>query len=214
MIGRSDDDEGGHVSVRQPVTADDLERAVQLVVETLSKGDGLDWSVPAGDLEWTCRFTASHVAGCLMSYSSLLASRARDRWLGYRPAIADDAAPAVMLEFIQAGGQVLATVVRANGPEVRAFHPYGTSDPEGFAGMACVELLVHGHDIASGLGLAFEPPADLCARVVGRMFPDAAADAPGVDPWRLLRYATGRVTLPGRPTVAPDWRWRGAPLED
>lgn len=213
MIGQSDD-EGGHVGVRQPVTADDLDRAVQLVVETLGKGDGQDWSVPAGDLEWTCRDTAAHVAGCLMSYASLLAVRARERWLGYRPAIGDGTTPAAMLEFILAGGQVLATVVRASGPKVRAFHPYGTSDPEGFAGMACVEVLVHGHDIAGGLGLTLDPPADLCARVVARMFPDVAADTPGIDPWKLLRYATGRVTLPGRPRVAPDWRWRGAPLAD
>src|SRR6266508_3123041 len=45
------------------------------------------------------------------------------------------------------------------------------ADPEGFAGMGCVEALVHGHDIAQGLGLALAPPREVCTRVLARMFP-------------------------------------------
>ncbi len=61
-----------------------------------------------------------------------------------------------------------------------------------------------------GLGLALDPPRDVCTRVLARMFPHAVADLAGLDPWSGLLWATGRIALPGRPRVE-QWRWRGAP---
>jgi|SRR6266508_2465524 len=87
------------------------------------------------------------------------------------------------------------------------------ADPEGFAGMGCVEALVHGHDIAQGLGLALDPPREVCTRVLARMFPHAVADLADLDPWTALLWATGRIALSGRPRVA-HWRWHGAPLNE
>jgi hypothetical protein len=98
-------------------------------------------------------------------------------------------------------------MVRTRSPEVRAYHGYGVSDPEGFAAMGIVETLVHTHDLAEGLGLAWDPPADVCARVLTRLFPDA----PGTTaPWPTLLWATGRAELPGRDRLTV-WRWHGAP---
>jgi hypothetical protein len=84
------------------------------------------------------------------------------------------------------------------------------ADPAGFAGMGCVEALVHGHDIAQGLGLALDPPRQVCTRVLARMFPHTVAALADLDPWTALLWATGRIALPGRPRVA-HWRWHGAP---
>lgn len=41
--------------------------------------------------------------------------------------------------------------------------------------MGCVEVLVHGEDVARHLGLSLDPPRDLCARVLARLFPDVDA---------------------------------------
>lgn len=109
------------------------------------------------------------------------------------------------------GGGILAATLRAALPSVRAYHPSGIADPAGFAGMGCVETLVHGEDIARGLGLTLNPPRDLCARVLARMFPHVAADIVGADPWTALLWATNRAQLPGRPQQI-HWRWRGDPL--
>lgn len=198
------------MTVRHPVTAEDLTRSVDLVVETLGRGGDLDWSVPAGTLEWDCRRTAEHLARCLIAYTGQLAVQPGDRYVGFAAFADDDAGPAEVVEFVLAGGRILAAVVRASPPAARAYHPYGTSDPEGFAGMGCVETLIHGYDIAGGLGLAFDPPRDVCARVLARMFPDVATTGPEADPWTALRYATGRIALPGRPRLTR-WRWHGAP---
>lgn len=73
--------------------------------------------------------------------------------------------------------------------------------------MGIVETLVHTHDLAQGLGFAWNPPADLCSRVLARLFPDAPEST---DPWPALLWATGRDELPGRPRLTT-WRWDGTP---
>ncbi len=73
--------------------------------------------------------------------------------------------------------------------------------------MGVVETLVHTHDLAGGLGLAWAPPAGLCSTALARLFPDAPVTT---DPWLTLLWATGRATLPGHPRPAT-WRWNGTP---
>jgi hypothetical protein len=119
-----------------------------------------------------------------------------------------EATSADVLEFAKVGGGILAATVRSASPDARAYHPTGIADPEGFAAMGCVEALVHGEDIARGLGVAIDPPRDLCARVLARMFPQVSAVG---DAWTTLLWATDRVQLPGR-SRQEGWRWRGAPL--
>jgi hypothetical protein len=82
-----------------------------------------------------------------------------------------------LLQAVEACGALLVAMVTTASPGARAWHPHGTSDPEGFAAMGVAEILVHGHDAAQGLGVLWEPPADLCARVLSRLFPGAPADA-------------------------------------
>jgi hypothetical protein len=83
----------------------------------------------------------------------------------------------------------------------------GLADPEGFAAMGVVEVLVHAYDVARGLDLSFDPPADLCDRVLARLFPDAPTDT---ERWPTLLWATGRGALPGRPVLGR-WRWYAEP---
>jgi hypothetical protein len=117
------------------------------------------------------------------------------------------AGPAGLLQVLEASGALLVAMVRTTPPRVRAHHVYGVSDPEGFAAMGIVETLVHTDDLAEGLGLAWAPPADLCSRVLARLFPDAPQTT---DPWPTLLWATGRAELPGHPRLTT-WRWYGTP---
>jgi hypothetical protein len=96
-------------------------------------------------------------------------------------------------------------MVRTTPPDVRSYHGFGISDAEGFAAMGIVETLVHTYDLAGGLGLEWEPPAGLCARVLARLFPNAPE---GTDPWPTLLWATGRWELPGHARVTK-WQWDG-----
>ena len=48
-------------------------------------------------------------------------------------------------------------------------------------------------------------------RAIRRLFPWAPTD---VDPWSALRWATGRLDLPGHGRLGPDWAWQAAPLSE
>ncbi|GGP67208.1 hypothetical protein [Saccharothrix coeruleofusca] len=188
------------------VTADDLDTAVAHAEAVLSRGVAHDWAALPGVGEWSALRTAEHIGDCLLSYAGQLVIRPTSRYVRFEGVLARGASAADALEFVVAGGRILVSTVRTSPPEARAHHPAGTSDPAGFAAMGCVEVLVHGEDIARNLGLSLDPPRELCARVLARLFPDV--DASG-DPWRVLLWATDRSELPGRGRRGR-WRWRSA----
>lgn len=194
------------------VTADDLDAAVASVASTLRPATDRDWSSVAGTGDLDCWHTAEHLGDCLLSYAAQLIARPTERYVRFLATADKDATPAEVLEFAVTGAGILSATVRTAAPSARAYHPTGIADPEGFAAMGCVEILVHGADIARGLGLDLDPPRDLCARVLARMFPQAAADLVGTDSWTAMLWATNRTQLAGRPRQT-DWRWRGNPLD-
>jgi hypothetical protein len=193
------------------VTADDLDAALDCVATTLGPATDKDWTALPGTGDRDCWHTAEHVGDCLLSYAGQLVARPAARYVRFLATADKDASAAEVLEFAVAGGRILAATVRTAAPQVRAYHPTGMADPEGFAGMGCVEVLVHGADVARGLGPLLDPPRDLCARVLARMFPQVSADLAEVDPWQALLWATGRLDLPDHERRT-QWHWRGAPL--
>jgi hypothetical protein len=209
------------VAVAEPVTPEDLDRAIDAMVAALRTVAERDWHVPAGDLDWDCWETVEHVCDDLFAYAAQLGPkpppltgyvpfghRARrpggpDETIFADPAGGNDG----VIQALQACGALLVAMVRTSPPQLRAYHPDGVCGPEGFAAMGIVEILVHMHDIAQGLGIEWNPPADLCGRVLDRLFPGAPADT---DRWLTLLWATGRAELAGRARVGR-WRWESAP---
>jgi hypothetical protein len=192
------------------VTAGELEAAISCMMSGLLPLTDRDWSVRAGSLEWDCWHTAEHIGDCLLSYAWQLAVQPTARYVRAVAKAENDASPAEVLEFAITGGRVLASMVRTSPAHVRAFHPAGTADPEGFAALGCNEALLHGNDIAQAFGLSLDPPRDVCRRVLARLYPPAQVDLGDVDPWASLLWAGGRVELPGRPP--PGLRPHPAPL--
>lgn len=193
-----------------PVTAADIDAASAALSAALGPAVDRDWTAATGTGDLNALRTAEHLGDCLMSYGAQLVAGRTDDYVRFEAALLSAATPAQALEFAVTGAGLLAAAVATADPEVRAFHPCGVSDPEGFAGMGVVEVLVHGEDMARGLGVKLEPPPDVCARVLARMFPEVTVDA---EPWTALLWATNRVELPGLPNRA-GWRWRGTPLRD
>jgi hypothetical protein len=95
-------------------------------------------------------------------------------------------------------------VVAVTPPDVRACHTFGLGDTEAFAAMGVLETAVHTDDIARGLGVAWRPDDDVCARVLARLMPEVEIDDAGA--WGTLLWATGRTELGGRPH-RDRWRW-------
>ncbi|MFI2434471.1 GNAT family N-acetyltransferase [Streptomyces sp. NPDC018693] len=183
-----------------------MQAAVASCVGLLRTVTDRDWEgTRAGRLEWSCRRAAEHIASDLIAYAGRLAGRHQNARLPFDIALDDGTDNAGVLDVIQATGTLLAVTVRATPRSARAFHPYPfrSANREGFAAMGVAEVLLHTHDIAEGLGVPYEAPAELCEGVLTRIFPQVRPDA---DPWATLLWATGRGELPGRAPVT-DWRW-------
>ncbi|MBC7273106.1 MAG: GNAT family N-acetyltransferase [Streptomyces sp.] len=189
-----------------------VRQAVADAVAVLGTATGRDWgAVRAGSLEWSCRETAAHIASDLIAYAGNLAGRAQSAYVPFEITVdgtddgLDPADNAGLLHVIETTGALLTATVDTTPRHVRAFHPYPfrSANREGFAAMGIAEVLLHTHDMAQGLGLAYEPPAELCRFVLTRIFPHVR---PGPDHWHTLLWATGRGELPGRPRLT-EWRW-------
>ena len=205
-----------------PVSPDDVRLAVRLAVAALSGASDADWDALASGTEWDCWETVEHLSDGLFAYAAQLGPEKPPQdgfvpfaWSRTKPGgppialRADRAAgTAGLLQVFESCGVVLAAMVQTAPAQVRAFHGFGVSDPEGFAAMAVVEVLAHTHDIAGTLGVAWEPPAELCDRALVRLFPHAPEGTPR---WQTLLWATGRAELPGHPRLGEDWRWFSAP---
>ncbi|MFI7576879.1 maleylpyruvate isomerase N-terminal domain-containing protein [Micromonospora sp. NPDC049497] len=186
------------------MTGADVARAVAEMADVLGPHTDGDWSVPAGDLEWSCWTTAAHVAHDLMAYAGQITGRAESAYLPYDLVVSPTAAPAEVLRVVRACAGLLATAVDTASPEVRAWH-WGPCDPGGFAAMGAAETVLHTYDITRGLRVPWTPPEDLSVAVLRRLFPDA----PHKSAPQVLLWSTGRGELPGRPRRT-SWTWRAA----
>jgi hypothetical protein len=190
------------------VLPDDVISAGDWCRDALGAALDQDWDVPAGDLDWSCARTVEHIANANLRYALHFASRAT----GPLPRVRqhdekltrDD-----LLALVGAAAATLAETTRDAPGDARGFHPAGMADAEGFLAMGCDEVLVHTYDVATGLGRAFDPPADLSRRVVERLFPWAPIDA---EPWATLLWANGRSALGEAGRLDADWSWHCAPL--
>ncbi len=190
---------------------EDVLTAAASVTDLLRPAADRDWSVPVPGLDFTVASVVGHAASALLWY-------AVDLWEGptddaaYEVTVRPDAENGSLLNTLQTAAAVCAASVDAAPPTTRGFHPAGAADPEGFAAMACDEVLVHGDDAARGLGLPFAPDGDLAERVLLRLFPWHADDRPD-DPWTALLWANGRVATADW-ARQEGWEWHCAPLSE
>ena len=180
-------------------TATHLEQALDAALAVLSGAADRDWEVPARDLEWSCWQTAAHVAHDLLAYAAQLSAGATGAYLPLDLSVRPGTPVQGVLEVVRASGALLATALRAADPGARAWH-WGMTDRTAFAALGTTELLVHTWDVAQALGLDWDPPGDLAAPAVQRLFTAGPQGAPG----RVLLWCTGRTALPGHPRRA-EW---------
>lgn len=187
---------------------DDLRRCSNLVAETLSVHLTSDFSIPAGELEWSCQRTLEHLVGALLWYSGNLARLSHEPCSRLSSGL--DTPPTQLVDALVSSGYILALVAEGTPPGGRAYHPLGMADTTGFLAMGCDEILIHSYDIYSGLGVEFEiVDDDIVNSIVDRLFPWAPQ---GHDPWETLLWCNGRIALPERARLAAGWRWWCRPL--
>jgi hypothetical protein len=165
-----------------------VEAAAAVVVGALQPGIDADWSVRAGDLEWSVDRTIAHTMGAPAKYAFYLSSRST-RYVAVRVMPALDATRQERLEAIEGCAAAFAGVAATAPGDAFGFHVSGMRNADGFLTMACEELLVHTYDITCGLGLPYEPPEELCRLVLEHSHPGQYEQRPV---WPLLLWLNGR----------------------
>jgi hypothetical protein len=181
------------------VTLDDFDTVSALASESWIVGADRDWEAPAGTLEWSCLFTADHVIDCVFSYALFLGSRRLDDYPRFGELHAlPGAGPTDMIDGLRAVTAMLSGVIATAPPETRAVlvsrARLAPGAPDDFAARGALELILHAHDIASGLDVPFDPPRAICARILHHTahWPGNAAFTPTEDSWADLLARSGR----------------------
>jgi hypothetical protein len=191
----------------------DLPATAALCRETLTPWLDRDWSVTAGDLEWSCRRTLDHIVDTQIFLGGNAALRSTSRVLPARNGDPDAELPR-LLDAVVTSATMLERICAGMGSDERGFHPAGQADAEGFRAQGCAEILQHTYDIANGLGETFRLPTELSERIVARLFPWAPDANEHPDRWEALLWSCGRIALPDRERLAPDWWIQAAPLDE
>ncbi len=195
------------------VRTGDLVICAELATTVLKPLAGADWTRRAGDLDWSCRRTLDHMVDTMLLYGSYVAIQARERRQPIRDGQESASIPD-LIAAVAASASMLDLICTASPPPVRAFHPSGLSDADGFRAMGCSELLTHTWDIARGFGIPFTAPFDLCDRINDRVFPWAPDADEHADRWEALLWACGRIALPSRERLDELWWWHSAPIDE
>lgn len=171
------------------ILPDHLKAAAAVVVAALRPGIDADWSVTAGDLEWSVDRTIAHMTGAPGKYAFYLSTRST-RYVAVKVWPTDDATRPERLEAIEACAAALAGVAASAPKAATGFHVTGMRNAEQFLAMACEELLIHAYDVTCGLGLPYEPPEELCHLVIEHCYRDAAVGKRPV--WPFVVWLSGR----------------------
>lgn len=171
--------------------------ALDAAVAKLASCEDLDWSVPAGTLEWSCAQTAGHVVDCVFSYSFQLASRTTNGLLPFgelRPL--PEALPKDLVTGLSAVGELFVSLLQSVPSNTEASDGVTLLGLDDWAARGAYEVLLHSHDILQGLAVEFDPPLGVCAWVAASpnlwmLNRDLVREAAG-DAWKGLLLGSGR----------------------
>lgn len=190
-------------------SVDDLEALTGVIAGAWRSASDRDWSARAGSLEWSCTSTANHAVDTVLAPAFFLASRKLDGYPEFEPfTLGAEARPEALTEGLETATRILSAVVGAAEPDARAviWHTPGGAEvrgPEDFVPRGALELILHAHDVCTGLDVPFDPSLEVCERLRRhtRAWPVWAMPgwmplAMGGDPWVDLLRASGRSPPP------------------
>lgn len=190
-------------------TPEDLLTLTDFVADAWTLGLDRDWSAQAGTLDWSCAVTADHAYDATLAVGMFLASRRQDQYPDLAEfTVGPDPQPAQFIDAIRVAGRLVAGVAATTPPDVTAIihrKPVKVAPPSDFPARAALEMVLHGHDVAAGLQVPYEPPAEECARLRdhtrewrhwnGGVWPTLQITD---DPWGDIVTASGRFRFQAR----------------
>ena len=166
--------------------------------ELLARVPDDGWQQPAAYVGWSCWRTAEHVSGDFAHYAAQVATGAADHYVTFGWDTSRARTPAELREVLRAASGFLSACVRVAAPDSLAWHPHGMYTPAGYAAIGAAEGIVHGTDIAAGLGLPWTPSDAVVGPVLDTVFPGTRRPADPALTALLLATGRGLDPAPGR----------------
>ncbi|HVB92457.1 MAG TPA: hypothetical protein VND70_10220 [Acidimicrobiales bacterium] len=177
----------------------DLAELVELSLSALDGVAEADCSIKAGQLEWSCWQTVEHSIDCLFSYSMQIGAQAHSGFIPLEELHArPEASPADLIAGLRGAMALLLGVVRDSPGDVTASDGVLELDLSDWCARAAYELIIHTHDVLSGLGSALTPTDEMCNAILeteSLWMLDRRAIPETADPWTALLVASGRPSV-------------------
>jgi hypothetical protein len=185
--------------VTETMSATRFRSVRDLVLETLEERVALDWSVPAGSLEWSCWQTVDHIIDCVFSYAFQLASRAQRGFLPFQELRAmSGAEPSELVTGLRGITELFSGLLGSVPADAEASDGAFVLDVDDWAVRATYEMLLHTHDVVVGLGGRFDPPSSMCTWVMASpklWMLDRRIATRFANPWEGLLAGSGRTPV-------------------
>jgi uncharacterized protein (TIGR03086 family) len=143
------------------VTGADLEQAMRTTGTVVGQlgDDQLGLSTPCE--AWSVTDLLDHLIGMLVRYGTAFEAAVPE------PTRGDDSGLEETVEWYAAASSRLLEAVRTADPDRLVTVPFGTVPPGVATGLATVELLVHGWDLAMATGQPYQPDPAVAERALG-----------------------------------------------
>jgi hypothetical protein len=146
------------------MTSDEFAALADFSIDALTKVVDADWTTRAGVPEWSCWQTADHMVDCVFSYAMQIGARAESGYLPFEELHAKpDATPVDLVAGLRSVTALLLGVVRDSPGTVTASDGVLNLTLPDWCARAAYELVLHAHDVVSGLGRHLDPPWN-CAK--------------------------------------------------
>jgi uncharacterized protein (TIGR03083 family) len=149
------------------MTSDEFATLADFSIDALTEFVDADWTTRTGVLEWTCWRTVDHIVDCLFSYALQIGARAHSEYLPFEELHAKpEATPPDLVAGLRPMTALLTAVVRDSPETTTASDGVLELSLSDWCARAAYELVLHTHDVVSGLGRDLEPPLELCGVIL------------------------------------------------
>jgi hypothetical protein len=178
------------------MTDHELTEALDRAFPALSEVVDLDWTLPAGSLDWSCWETIDHTVDCVLSFALQLGEPSDSGFHPFAPLHAEETAiPSDLIRGLRSVSALFLAITRNSPEALTASDGIVNLTVADWRARTAYEVILHTYDVRVGLGQDFSIPAPLSTSIMASpalwMF-ERSQSRSGADPWDTLIRGSGR----------------------
>ena len=178
------------------MTDSELADALDQSLDALSEVVGLDWTIPAGSLDWSCWQAIDHTIDCVLSFALQIGQPTDSGFHPFAPIHAEPTAtPSDLVQGLRSVSSLFLAITRGSPQDLTASDGIVSLAIADWRARTAYEVALHTYDVRVGLGQDFSLPDALSTSIMASgalwMF-DRSRPQRASDPWHALITGSGR----------------------